>query len=487
MKTLSNSGHFCFVLCLIFISVLCTKSNAQSISPISSKTFYHAPYMHSISDLMRSSENKIELHLRLLDASINQAKIKLRMVLESDNVRIENHLPLPNTFSIGGGDFLQLNFDDLRRYFELSQLSFSGLSKQSYLQSGERLPDGSYRLFFEVFEAETGRKVSLNENHAFFNLISCDPPILNSPTNNSTILFNSMPSILFSWTPRHLAHSGVFGTEYKFEMIRIPRSFNGDWEKQFKNFPIVYELSTNSCSFLYDQSLPPLEVGYIYAYRVKASVSLLNGSNLIFNNNGYSEVFHFLYKEDCPPIAIWKIDSISPFSASCNWTPAPIDKGYTILYRKSNVANAQWFSSSLPEQSSNHKLYPLEPSTTYECKLNRNCSYAKSENDVVKIFTTPSEDSSYLRCGQHPEVRNILPGEGLEILRMFDQVKTQTGFILSIDEVDGGNGKFSGKAHTYIPLLGNTGVNVRFSNIIVNKNYELVSGEFKAVVSRRKL
>ncbi|MDR2556516.1 MAG: hypothetical protein LBC49_02245, partial [Bacteroidales bacterium] len=73
------------------------------------------------------------------------------------------------------------------------------------------------------------------------------------------------------------------------------------------------------------------------------------------------------------------------------------------------------------------------------------------------------------------------------ILRRFDKVKTASGLTISIEDVTGENGIFSGTGYTHIPLLANTGVKVTFKKIHINKNYELVSGEFICTSSRKKL
>ena len=68
----------------------------------------------------------------------------------------------------------------------------------------------------------------------------------------------------------------------------------------------------------------------------------------------------------------------------------------------------------------------------------------------------------------------------LPSLKKFDQVRSGNGFVFEIEEASGSNGVFSGSGYTHIPLLSNTGVKVKFKNVFINKNYELVSGTFTA-------
>ena len=59
--------------------------------------------------------------------------------------------------------------------------------------------------------------------------------------------------------------------------------------------------------------------------------------------------------------------------------------------------------------------------------------------------------------------------------------------LLKIEEATGSNGMFSGSGYTHIPLLSNTGVKVKFKNVFINKDYELVSGTFTAETDKGEL
>ncbi|MEG1717125.1 MAG: hypothetical protein RR333_00505, partial [Bacteroidales bacterium] len=94
---------------VLFIGTTNEYSQAQVISPVSSQTFLFPPYLHRLQDWIQSPENKIELRLRLLDASVSNAGVCLRMKLFSNNLQIENPTPIPQIFYLNGNENLILN------------------------------------------------------------------------------------------------------------------------------------------------------------------------------------------------------------------------------------------------------------------------------------------------------------------------------------------------------------------------------------------
>ena len=477
----------CFLLALMLWPQ--GRVQAQSLPPVRSNTICNPPHLHRLTDWFRRTDDAFSLQIDLLDASVPAATLRLRMVLASDRISIENSQPLPRTFRISGGEMRTLHSDELYEYFNLQNLTFSGMTKQQYLQNGERLPDGFYRLTFEVYEAASGVKVSLHESPGMFRLISCEPPLPYAPANQSIIQKQGATHIVFGWTPRHAAQAGFMETEYRFELKRIPEHFQGDWQSRFDELGTVYSQTTDQTTLVYNDAMPPLEVGLRYAFRIQASGRDANGHEIVFSNQGYSEVFSFTYKAYCPALTQWRVDSVTAFTARVNWPEDPLDEAYRLQYRKADVADAAWFPVDIPLGETTHTLYPLEPATAYECTFQRRCEDGWSEPDRVQRFKTPDEKPEELKCGEHPqtEARAIDQADALPVLRMFDHVKTQNGFEVVIDEVEGYDGYFSGSAHTYVPLLDNTGIKLTYSRIFVDKDYRLVSGAFKAAKSGRKL
>ncbi|MDR1973412.1 MAG: fibronectin type III domain-containing protein [Bacteroidales bacterium] len=153
------------------------------------------------------------------------------------------------------------------------------------------------------------------------------------------------------------------------------------------------------------------------------------------------------------------------------------------------TAGGEWFSISVANSDISAQLRNLEPSTTYECKITASCAFSapsESVNSPVITFKSLAPPNNDIPCGEMPKSIDI-SNDSLFMLRIFDHVTTSSGLKLVIEEVSGQNGIFSGSGYTYIPLLANTGIKVKFKKIHVNTKYELVRGEFIAETSRRKL
>lgn len=483
-KILKSSIVFYRLLCLLaaFPALMAGRTTGQTVSPVSSQTFLQPPYHYNINHWADMSENRMQLRLRLLDTRVEKATLFLRMRLVSENLDIENTMPLPIAISIAGGEEVLIEAQHLRAYFHPSSLQFGGNGKQAFLQSGGLLPDGLYRLYFEAYEANSGNKVSVQESPAIFKLVAGEPPLINLPMYGSTLYYNKQPSIRFQWTPRHLQMAGFFKTEYTFELSEIPQGAN-NWKEYFHTLPRILKETTDRPYYDYGPESPQLIPGKRYAFRVQARCTNSENESLYIRNNGYSEVFLLYYKEDCPVVPQLRIEQVRATSALVVWTEPLEAKEYKLQYRKNGKSSSAWFSvkETLPEGTAQYRLNGLEPATGYECRLNVKCSYSQSQQDVVYRFTTLSDDNAGLKCGKHDlppaEQKDQTP---LKMLQRFDQLRTDNGFIFEVEEAEGSDGIFSGWGYTHIPLLANTGVTVRFKNIFINKNYELVSGVITA-------
>lgn len=473
-------------LTIVYVCFLTNLCFGQ-ISPVSSYTVVHPPTPLKVSDLISSNMNKITLQIRLLDMSVQQAKLQLRMIIDGNGIKISSmHATNAPVFFIGGGENLSLSNSDLSYYFKSENLLIQGMQKNDFVKGGGRLPEGRYRIWFEVYEYTSGSKVSIQEIAADWLIQSHEPPILNYPQNQSTLFANDFQNLQFQWTPRHLsAVDGMFDTEYTLEIVQIPENYQGDWRTNFSDMPKFFVGRTSSPSFLYSVTHPPLQLGYFYAYRVKVRCRNTMQEEVYFRNKGYSEVYCFFYKENCPQPLGFTAKETGKHTALIQWTENPKIRTYSFLIRKLGLPDAEWFSEEVEEQNQ-LEIKDLEASTTYECKMTAQCLHSESLSTPLQYFTTLGEDSNTFWCGNHTEY-TFSNRNPLYLLRRFDQVKTTSGFIVTIEEVVGENGIFTGTAYTYIPLLAKTGIKLKFSKIFVNENYELLDGEFVGITNLEKL
>lgn len=488
MKTSRKIRTTC--LCLILLSVFFSGySRGQTVSPVYSQTTLLAPYYYRLHDWSMMPDNRMRVRIRMLDNKVENATLYLRMKMVSNSLTIENPRPLPIAVRLSGGEETELDAGRLRPYFLAANLQYSGKAREEFLQSGGVLPDGVYRICFEIYEAVSGNKVSVQEIPALFTLLASEPPFLNLPLSQSVIYYGKQNHIRFMWTPRHLQAAGFAQTVYSFELSQIPEGAQ-NWKEYFHTLPRILKEECSQPYFDYGPAQPQLIPGKQYAFRVRASCTNAAGESLHIGNEGYSEVSMFYYEEDCPAIPQLRITGISSKQALVSWTEPTEAKAYKLQYRKNGNPNARWFNckEELTAGTCSVPLTDLEPSTGYECRLTVTCDYSQSQNDVIYRFTTLSDDNTQLQCGKHPQVSGSEKDRTpLPVLRMFDQVRTANGFVFEIEEAEGQDGLFSGSGYTHIPLLANTGVKVKFKNVFINRNYELVSGVFKAEASTSEL
>lgn len=490
MKSHTASGIFSFLSILFFCLIPnLTDLWAQTLPPVLSQTHLSPPYAYRISQWKHLPGHRLQVRISLLDHAVDKADLSIGLLLESAHLQIENIHKVPLPFSISGGESILLDLNDISGCFDENNLSVKGQHQQALTLSGGMLPDGLYRLSFQIFETRSQQKVSVEEIPAVFSLVSANPPIWISPADRSTQMYHQ-GEICFQWTPGHLNANGLFSTEYTLEIAEVPEGAN-HWREYFHTLPLIFSEKTDQTMMVYKPEEHSLLIpGKQYAFRVHASCINPDGEFLNIKNEGYSEVRLFYYKEECPPVLSVRIGKVTSSQAEISWNLPPQANSFKLQYRKNGKESASWFThpQNFEEDSDTAILSHLEPSTGYECRLICHCDYSESEENSIYRFTTLSKDNAHLDCGNHPSGTEQNPDQTpLPQLRIFDQVSAANGFSFDITSVNGSNGKFSGTAITRIPLLGNTGVKVKFKNIYVNTQYQLVSGTFQAETDKDKL
>jgi hypothetical protein len=482
------------MLTCIFSSFFIRAQNI--ISPVRSQTVIYSGLSRDIAKWTAQGGSNMELRLSMLDINVANAIVKIKMILEfsggtTGSGKIENPVPLSIPINITGGEEKILYTEDLAPFFSLSNLLFQGYSFTQYQKNGNALPEGNYTMRFEVYEYYSGAKVSRIEMPARFYFHSPDVPILTSPLQNEIFHTDVPLQFFFRWTPRHTGSAADFTNSiYTLEVAQVSKNFHSNINLYFNTFPRIYQTETENTYYYFNGNNALLEAGNTYAYRVRAQCFNGSGEELVLKNNGYSEVRTFSLKERCIGI---KDLSVIPReeSALLRWTPSPNAALITLHYRKKG---GRWFSMPLGSNDASAEIRNLESGTEYQCKISASCAFddagggAVNENDPVVTFHTMflRNQTNKNNCGETVAASERAT-DSLFILRRFDKVKTASGLTISIEDVTGENGIFSGTGYTHIPLLANTGLKVTFKKIHINKNYELVRGEFITSSSRRKL
>ncbi|MCV9926829.1 fibronectin type III domain-containing protein [Flavobacterium sp. LS1R49] len=432
----------------------------------------------------------IKVQLVLNDLSISNRQVRLKCYFQGNGVSF-----LTNDFVVGaralyleGGFPLQLTNVDLAPYFQFQNIQ--GINPNQYAQA---LPEGIYTFSVEVYDFATGKKLSRKTSVTTI-IFQNDPPFLNLPLNNASIMQQNIQNIIFSWTPRQINVSNV---EYEFALVEI-------WDKYtpvqnaFAYSPPLYTTTTRATTLQYSLSEPQLIPGRRYAWRIKAK-ALANAEEVgVFKNNGYSEIYSFTYEVFCTaPLAI-QTTGISQDQAKISWSGDIANYDYQVNYREKN-ANSEWYKLVTPREYAT--ISNLKPNTTYEYTVGASCDLGKYTHSTIKEFTTMASDEiAFVGCGIKPDPKDLANKKPLPDLFPNDVV-TAGDFPIVVLHSTGSNGKFTGDGYVTLPFLEKfrklidavdalggektdigkfSRIRITFNNIGVNTDFKLISGEIIA-------
>ncbi len=220
---------------------------------------------------------------------------------------------------------------------------------------------------------------------------------------------------------------------------------------------------------------PQLILGRKYAWRVKAVNQPGFGEDAVFNNNGYSEIYDFVYAGNCVAPTLLSSMSLSATQSNIGWQPNPDNLGYRVEYRKLNTTN--WFETA--HFNNEAKLFALEPSATYEFRVAALCAGDQTTYSEINQFTQPVKDEVAINCGFRPTID--LSNQTLFTAAMpQDQVFMAGDFPIQVTEVSGTT-TYTGKGWTKLPYFSLVKIEVEFKDIKINTNMSLVDGVVKAV------
>ncbi|WP_335966824.1 fibronectin type III domain-containing protein [Galbibacter sp. PAP.153] len=458
---------------MVLLCVLFSKSGLAQVYPVQVHTQLIPPYSLKLSDYVTAQSDKFIANVLMTDVNEYNRQLRFRLTIKGNglNIRSNDFVIGANPVFADGGVPLRLTNIDLRPYFELQNLQ--GITPQQY---NNPLPDGNYSFCLEVFDWVSGQRLSNPQlGCANVYLIVNDPPFLNLPRKGDLVEAKNPQNIVFNWTPRHLNATNV---QYEFELREL-------WDTQigpqaaFLASPNLYRTTTRNNTLLYGPGETPLLENKTYAWRVRALVSDGISETSVFRNNGYSEIFYFTYTADCKPPQFILAKSLSSDSEEITWQPNLDHQAYKVQYKKKGVRGAVWFDVNAINPQA--RIYNLEPGTTYEFRVGGQCMLPVANQEprytysAVQEFTTPIKTAdSYYNCGIAPEIRisNKTPLPSLAANEVF----TAGDFPVTVKQVEGQNGTYSGAGYIVVPYLADTKIAVEFSNIRINSDYQLYAG-----------
>jgi len=400
--------------------------------------------------------------------------VRLRLSIEGSGIKLRSKEGVfYPSISLQAGLPTRVSLGDLAPYFVADHLTFEGLSRSQYVQSG-KLPEGAYQFCFEAVEVGSGQVVS-RKSCAMAWISLSDPPLLNLPRKGDAVPYSDNLNLLFQWTPRHLSSpNSAFSTEYEFTLSEL-------WdtgltpEAAFLNTPPLYRTTTRTTTLLYGPGEPALLPGKRYGWRVRAINTDAEAGSDAFRNGGYSEVYYFSYQNNCSPV-VGVSSEVTSGRATLSWN-APIGATtpathYTVEYREKG--QDKWYSvvSGVPKVM----LYDLKAGHSYEYRVGTACAgttgLVYSPMQGLQMPGVQSGDG--YECGVLAPDVAIANREPLTTL-LNGEVILAGDFPVKLLQVSG-QGSFYGHGYVTVPFLGQANVKVRFANIRVNTDKQLISG-----------
>ncbi len=439
------------------------------IYPVQLTPIFNSPYSSKLADYTNTFEPKFQLLVNTTDFAITNRQVRLKLIVEGNGIKAESSdfVIAPAPIYINGGELMTLTNSDLGYLFK-----FENLQGINPLQYSSFLPEGMYSFCFEMYDMMTNQRIS-RSSCAYLYLMLNDPPFLNLPAKKEQIMATDFPNIFFSWTPRN---GNVTNVSYHFEIKEILDP-TIDPEYGFLMSPLLYEETLYTTAFVYDLGKPALLPGKRYAWRVKAISTGGLSENAVFKNDGYSEIYWFTYATNCSAPAFVLAQLQGSKSVKITWQGNNVmHNKYHLQYRKSNVADAEWFSTYT--QNEQATINDLEANQDYEYRVGASCEPPTTASSYtysgINHFETPAQgQKTDFSCGLNPAITitNQTPIKNLLVGETF----TAGDFPIKILEISGTE-NFSGKGYVTVPYLNDTKIAVAFENIKINTNYQLIDG-----------
>jgi len=469
---------------LLVCGLMAFKSYAQTF-PVICRTELQVPYSLYLPDYTQVGSTRLAVNLLLQDNSVSNYAVRLRLVIEGNNLTIQtkpDYRPAP--VFLNGGVNERFIGSDLEGYFRSENLLFQGISRTEY-ERNKRLPEGFYRIRFEVLDYNRDIAVSnpLVSNSTAWLLLN-DPPILNFPMQEEKVRPLPQQSLAFSWTPRHTSSpNAARNVEYEFTLVQLIPNTRNPNDAILNSIPI-YQTLTRSTQLVYGIAEPNLVLGAKYAWRVRAKeLSLDNTTGIdLFKNRGYSEVFAFTYGEPCAMPTTSSVEVLNALRAKVSFQAGVGNTAFRVEYRKKEASNSNEWAYTNTTQLGYCLIDNLEPNTVYEYQVRGFCGEVGNAATSVQEFTTPALAQEAISCG--------LPQHNIDLTNQVPNTNLKAGDTLQAADFDvkitritnsAGSGRFSGEGLMVFPLANRAKVKVVFENILVNSENRFVEGRIVVV------
>ncbi|MBL0034195.1 MAG: hypothetical protein IPP26_00255 [Flavobacteriales bacterium] len=172
----------------------------------------------------------------------------------------------------------------------VGEVQYTGITQQQIVAG--LLPEGEYQLCLQAFDYTTNDILSAAEPLGCSNVFTItwpSPPIILSPSCGEMVTPSDPQLVLFMW---QMMDGFTLPLDYRFRLVRLFDAGNPQAALE-SSTDLVYEETTTQPLLVYNQLMPALIPGQLYAWHVQ--VSDASGTTL-FQNDGYSAPCTFTYQ-----------------------------------------------------------------------------------------------------------------------------------------------------------------------------------------------
>jgi|GEM_PF-4794344 len=270
----------------------------------------------------------------------------------------------------------------LAPYLDPNNLDFNGVSLESFLSNGGRLPDGPITICIEAYDFNRiGYPPISNTSCSYGTIMTNAPPIVTAPIGYTQAA--NPQNFLLSWQPQHV---GAFPVEYTVEIYRDNTGFSPD--VTVNSTAPVFTATTNLTTYNYSVIDPLLIKGEDYLIRIKAADLL--GVNY-FENEGWSVIESFHFGGECPSPVEVSFGEISDTYLEVLWQLEESEGVNHIEVSIEDENEEIVYQTQVSREETRFTFEGLDPGRAYTITVCTNCEGAGQTCVDLGPITTKSE------------------------------------------------------------------------------------------------
>jgi len=278
----------------LFLMALSFSLSAQN--PISVQVMVVPPYSSAINEYI-DNPDKVLINIMHTGIGYGTLEIYLKGTITSDggiSATTEPGYKPPSPLTIQEGSMYGLSGNNISEVFSIDHIIIEGIELSQVIETG--LPEDNYQICIQAYDYYTDKPLSeetpLGCSNIFY-IRNPEPPQILMPMCGDTIRSNGLSNIIVSWTT---PPGAPINTQYTLLVAEVPEGMPviPDDIVATQLFPPFYEQTTTTTMLFLSPQQVMLAPGNTYAFVVVAEDP---SGDIIFNNNGMSEVCWFNYRE----------------------------------------------------------------------------------------------------------------------------------------------------------------------------------------------